>query len=184
MLNNILHAPSVTYTLISLRMLDAQGYRIEIGGRHMDIFSPKQELVTHILQTPHGLYQVLHEEEVHAVKMVSIMELHRCMGHITPTSAHKLVEEGLVTGIALDPASLKEHCPSCVYVCFLHQSIPKVRVSEQALNFDDEIHTDVWGPATIPTHRGRWFFITFTDDATCFTMVYLLSNKGDALNCY
>ena len=56
MLNDILYAPSVTYTLVSLRMLNAQGYCIEIGGRHMDIFSPEQELVAHILWTPCGLY--------------------------------------------------------------------------------------------------------------------------------
>ena len=102
MLDDILYAPSVTYTLVSLRMLDAQGYCIEIRGRHMDIFSPKQELVAHILWTPHGLYQVLHEEEVHVIEVVSMMELHCCMGHIAPASARKLVEEGLVTGIALD----------------------------------------------------------------------------------
>ena len=184
MLNDVLHAPSITYTLVSLGMLDAQGYHIEIRGGHMDIFSPKQELITHIPRTPHGLYRVSHEEEVYAVEVVSVMKLHRCMGHITPTSACKLVEEGLVTGIALDPALLKEHCPSCAYACSLCQSILKVRVSKQALNFGDEIHTDVWGPTTIPTCRGRWFFITFMNDATCFTVVYLLPNKGNTLNCY
>jgi hypothetical protein len=106
------------------------------------------------------------------------------MGHIAPASACKLVEEGLVTGIALDPASLKEHCLSSAYACLLRQPILKVLVSEQALNFGDEIHTNVWGPATIPTHGGCQFFITFMDNVTRFTVIYLLPNKGDALNCY
>ena len=184
MLDDVLHAPSITYTLVSLRMLYTQGYCIEIGGGHMDIFSPEQKLIAHIPQTLCSLYQVSHEEEVHTVEVVSMMELHQCMGHIAPTSAHKLVEEGLVTGIALDPASLEEHCPSCVYAHLLHQSILKVCVSEQALNFGGEMHTNVWGPTTILTCGGCQFFITFMDDVTCFTVVYLLPNKGDALNCY
>jgi hypothetical protein len=73
MLDDVLHAPSITYTLVSLGMLNSQGYHIELEGRHMNIFSPEQELVAHILWTLHGLYQVSHKEEVHVVKVVSMM---------------------------------------------------------------------------------------------------------------
>ena len=73
MLDDVLHAPSITYTLVSLGMLNSQGYHIELEGRHMNIFSPEQELVAHILWTLHGLYQVSHKEEVHVVKVVSVM---------------------------------------------------------------------------------------------------------------
>ena len=34
------------------------------------------------------------------------------------------------------------------------------------------------------TRRGRRFFITFTDDATRYTITFLLAHKGDALNAY
>ena len=33
-------------------------------------------------------------------------------------------------------------------------------------------------------HQGHHFFITFTDDATCYTVTFLLVHKGDALNMY
>jgi hypothetical protein len=75
-LPNILHAPAIFYTLISIRMLDAQGYQIEIEGGHMDIFSPECEHITCIPQTVHSLYQVLHDGKAMAIKVMSIMELH------------------------------------------------------------------------------------------------------------
>jgi len=106
------------------------------------------------------------------------------MGHIAPTSAHKLVEDRLVTRIALNPELHKEHCDTCIYVCATHQPVLKVRVSEQASHFGDKIHTDIWGPAPMSMRRGHRFFITFMDDTTHHTITFLLTHKGDALNAY
>ena len=36
------------------------------------------------------------------------------MGHIAPKAARKLVESGLVVGLALDPSSREEHCEACL----------------------------------------------------------------------
>jgi hypothetical protein len=116
-LDNVLHAPSVGYTLVSLRALDGLGYRITIGGGHLDISSRAGERLARIARTTPGLYRVSHSGEAsYAVEVVSVMELHRRMGHIAPASARKLVVEGLVTGIALDPNSREEHCEACMLI--------------------------------------------------------------------
>jgi hypothetical protein len=62
--------------------------------------------------------------------------------------------------------------------------IPKVRISPPAQAFGDEIHTDVWGPATISTRQNRRYFITFTDDTTQYTTTFLLRTKDEALDAY
>jgi hypothetical protein len=131
-----------------------------------------------------GLYCISHEEGGYAVEVVSIMELHRRMGHIVPTSMHKLVEDRLVTRIMLDPKSHEEHCDVCIYARATRQPVLKVCVSKRASHFSDEIHTDVWGPAPVSTRQGCRFFITFTDDATHYTVTFLLTHKGDTLNVY
>lgn len=97
-----------------------------------------------------------------------------------------MIQDGLVTGLALDPESKEEHCDGCLYARATRQPVPKVRVSEQVTQFGDEIYTDVWGPAPVSTRRGRRLFITFTftDDATRYTVTYLLPAKGDVLNAY
>ena len=184
-LENVLHAPLVGFTLVSLGALDTIGYRIAIGGGNLEIKSREGKRLALIARTSRGLYRVSHEGEGgYAVEVVSVMELHRRMGHIAPATARKLVVDGLVTGIALDPNSLEEHCEACIYARATRQPVPKVRVSEQAKQFGDEIHTDIWGPSKVPTRRGRRYYITFTDDATRFTTTYLLAAKSDAFEAY
>ena len=183
-LENVLYAPAVGYTLISLGTLDVLGYHMGIEAGTLEISSPKGTLVTCILQTTRGLYCVMHKEGAYAVEVVSVMELHQRMGHIAPAIACRLVEDGLVTGLTLDPDSKEEHCDACIYARTTRQPVPKLRISEQASNFGDEVHTDVWGPAPVSTCHSCQFFITFTDDATRFTVTYLLPAKGDTLNAY
>lgn len=39
------------------------------------------------------------------------------------------------------------------------------------------IHTDVWGLSKVLTHNGKCWFVTFIDDHTHLTWLYLLTNK-------
>jgi transposase InsO family protein len=131
------------------------------------------------------LYKVAHApESAHAVELVSVMELHRRMGHIAVASARKLVESGAITGVELDPNSQEHDCDACIFARATCLPVPKVRISTPAQRFGDEIHTDVWGPASISTRQGRRYFVTFTDDATRFTITYLMRTKDQALEAY
>jgi transposase InsO family protein len=184
-LEQVLHAPSVGYTLVSLGTLDSLGYHIAIGGGHLEISSRDGNRIARIARTPRGLYRVSHEgESGYAVEVVSVMELHRRMGHIAPASARKLITNGLVTGIALDPNSREEHCEACIYARATREPVPKLRVSKQASQFGDEIHTDVSGPAEVNTRAGRRYFVTYTDDATRYTTTFLLTAKSEAFSTY
>lgn len=155
-LENVLHVLSVSYMLVSLGALDSLGYCIAISGGHLDIQSSTGNHVAHIARMVCGLYQVAHEGEGgYAVEIVSVMELHRRMGHITPKAAQKLVEAGLVTGLALDPNSQEEHCEVCLYARATRKPVPKVQVSPQAKQYGDEIHTDIGGPTRVATLGGH-----------------------------
>ena len=91
-------------------------------------------------------------DSTNTVEPVSVMELHRCLGHIAPISACKLVESGAVVGVELDPDALDEtQCDACIFACATRLPIPKVRISPPTQNYGDEIHIDVWGLALIAT---------------------------------
>ena len=113
-LENVLYTPAVGYTLVSLGVLDSLGYHMSIDTGELEITSPAGSVVTRVLRTVCGLYHILHEEGSYAVEVVSVMELHRRMGHIVPASVRKLIEEGLVTRIVLDPELHEEHCDMCI----------------------------------------------------------------------
>ncbi len=112
------------------------------------------------------------------------MELHRRMGHIAPESACVLIKEGRITGVKLNPTSCESTCDHCIYARATCQPVPKVREGPPSLYYGEEIHTDVGGPTRVATKRGCQYYITFTDDATRYTVTYLLRAKSEALDAY
>jgi transposase InsO family protein len=184
LLRGVLYAPSVAYTLVSLGTLDAEGYNMLVGGGNLEISDPYGQRVGRIERNARGLYRVTHEEEANAVELLSVMELHRRMGHIAPSTARKLVDSGAVTGVKIDPESRESHCDACLYARATRKPIPSVRIRPPAQSFGDEIHTDVWGPSRTATRQGRHYFATFTDDATRYTVTFLLRTKDEAFEAY
>src|SRR5229473_5354146 len=172
-------------TTIAIAALDEEGYYAHIGGSHLKLVSPQGERIGRIARTQGCLYKIVHAlDAANAVEPVSVMELHHCLGHIAVTSTCKLVESGAIVGVELDPTSQEKDCDACIFARATRLSIPKVRISAPAKNFGDEVHTDVWGLATIATCQGRRYFITFTDDTTSYTTTFLLRTKDEAFEAY
>jgi hypothetical protein len=48
----------------------------------------------------------------------------------------------------------------------------------------DFIHTDICGPFSTPCFTGHKYFITFIDDYSRYSYIYLLSDKAQALNAF
>jgi hypothetical protein len=113
-------------------------------------------------------------------------QFHSRMGHISPESARDLVRQGLVTGVNLDLTDPVKpfFCESCIYAKATRKAISKVREGDRAAIFGGEIHSDVWGPAPVPSKGGMRFYVLFVDDKTRFTHLYLLTNKGEVYSHY
>ena len=41
------------------------------------------------------------------------------------------------------------------------------------------IHSDVWGPSPVTTYAGIRWFVTFVDDCTRMTWLYVMKHKSD-----
>ncbi|KAL0556854.1 hypothetical protein IC582_005371 [Cucumis melo] len=41
------------------------------------------------------------------------------------------------------------------------------------------IHSDIWGPSKVTTSLGKWWFVTFINDHTRLTWVYLITDKSE-----
>lgn len=46
------------------------------------------------------------------------------------------------------------------------------------------IHSDVWGPARIPSISKARYFVTFIDECTRMTWISLLKNKSDVCEAF
>jgi len=155
-LYNALYAPSVSYTLVSLGALDKEGFTSHIRDGHLWLTSPSRELIVNIACNASHLYKYKHSlEYAHAVELLSVMELHHHLGHISIASTCKLIEIGAIKGIKLDPDMPESDCEACIFAHATYIPVPKPHISVPALSFGDEIHTDMWGPVCVATAKKK-----------------------------
>ncbi|PPQ83602.1 hypothetical protein CVT26_001384 [Gymnopilus dilepis] len=185
-LTEVLYSPEVGYTLISVGQLDE--VKLTFGEGKLVITDPDGVKVGEVPRTAKGLYRVEHEgEEANpAEETLTLDQFHRRMGHISPFIAQKLVDNGFVTGVRLEstPSGEPFFCESCVYAKATRKSVPKQREGERAKEFGGEVHSDVWGPSPVESKGGKRYYITFTDDCTRLTHIYLLAQKSEAFQSY
>jgi len=50
--------------------------------------------------------------------------------------------------------------------------------------FSGKVHLDMWGPSLVKSLGGKTYYISFMDDKTRYTQLYLLTHKSGALGAY
>jgi GAG-pre-integrase domain len=185
----VLYSPEVGYTLVSVGRLDEKGFSANFSGGKCTITGPDGNQVGEVPKNHRGLYRVDHEPESvsGAEEVLTLDQLHRRLGHISPNAAKKLAQDGFITGLRLETtASGKDvFCKSCVYVKATRKPVAKARKGERATEFGAEVHSDLWGLAPVATKGGRRYYVTFVDDSTCLTVhLHLLAKKSDAPEAY
>jgi len=66
----------------------------------------------------------------------------------------------------------------------MHKPVPKERSGKCADSPGGEVHTDVWGPSPVKSLGGKLYYISFTNDKTHYTWVYLLALKSEAFKAF
>jgi hypothetical protein len=187
-LTEVLYSPEVGYTLVSVGRLDQTGLSVTFGDGKCTVKASDGKQIGEIQRSGHGLYRVTHDADTanSAVEVLTLDQFHRRMGHISPETAKKLVARGFVTGVKLDVSPTGEpfFCESCVYAKATRKPVQKVREGNRASAFGDEVHSDLWGPAPVETRAGKRYYITFTDDMSRLTHLYLLRTKDEAFGAY
>jgi len=195
-LRNVLYTPAVGFSLISISQIDDAGFSVTFGGQCCTIHNKDGNIVGSIAKSQ-NLYRIIRQpniqvgssnaaEAVDEPTKLSVMELHRRMGHIAPTAAKMLVVNGHVAGVTLIDSLEPLQCEACIKAKSARKAIPKVRQGEQATEFGQEIHSDIWGPTKHLTLGGRKYFISFTDDCCRWTTVFTLATKKspEVLACF
>jgi hypothetical protein len=188
LLKDVLYAPAMGVTIISVSRVTAAGFAVLFRANFCRIFDPKNKRIGHVHVTSNGLYRVDHGEAVMSAGVktkLTLLELHRRMGHIAPDAVRKLVEDKRVVGVELEDAGEEMGtCESCEFAKTTRKRVRKEREEPLAEKFGDEIHSDVWGPATTETIHHRKYYSSFTNDSTRWSHVKLLHGKDDTFDAY
>jgi hypothetical protein len=90
-LTEVLFLLEVGYTLVSIGRLDELGYTVIFTDGRCIINDPMENVIGQISRTERGLYRVIHKANIDSAdsveETITVMELHKCMGHIAPTVA-------------------------------------------------------------------------------------------------
>ena len=100
---------------------------------------------------------------------------HMRLGHINLNRINRLVKEGNLASLVVEPIPV---CES-----YLESKMTKRLFSSKghrAKDLLDLIHTDVCGPINVRARGGYEYFITFTDDFSRYGYIYLLHKKSDS----
>ena len=103
---------------------------------------------------------------------------HIRLGHISKEIIVKLTNQKLLPPLNFN--NLKE-CRDCYKGKLINT---RKTGSNRSQNLLEIIHTDICGPFPTKTICGKSYFITFINDFSRYTYVFLMSEKSEALECF
>lgn len=182
-LNNVLFVPDFDSSLISINMLDKDGFKISVEDGKMKIVKNNSEVA--VGDALEGMYElrpisnVMIARDLH--KENCIHQWHKRLAHRDPDAIRRLERNNLAHGINISDCPVKSHCESCIKGKMSRSAFPKqsnhITTSPRQL-----VHTDICGPMPIQTPGGLRYVITFVDDFSRRCQLFLISRKSKANN--
>ena len=187
-LQGVLYSPNVAYTLVSIGRLDDAGFSATFGQGKCVLRGPDDQLVGEVARNSRRIYKVEHEEGIAnpAVETLTLQQLHRRLGHPSVQVTRDLLKKGMAIGLRLEytPHGTPFFCDSCIYAKAIRKAVSNLRGGKRAEVFGGEVHSDLWGKSPLMSKGGKWYWITFIDDKTRFTLVYFLATKDESFGTY
>ncbi|KAG0161170.1 hypothetical protein PDIDSM_8704 [Penicillium digitatum] len=170
-------------SLISMSALD----KADIGTwtkngmmtfKHQDFYGPIDHMIDCNLVTgsPNSVFATQRE-----IIPISIDLAHRRACHAGEERVRKM--EKFADGVKLKKgAGVTFPCAPCIKG--KGHALPFGKERSIRSKPGEFIHLDVWGPISIASHGGEHYFVTFTDDATRFTWLFLLKSRSQVTEVY
>ena len=74
-------------------------------------------------------------------------------------------------------------CKPCAKAKSARQPFPK-ESHTQATKYGEQVHWDLWGPASVKSLDGNYYVAAYTDDATRKNKLYFQEKKSETCNSY
>ncbi|GAB2278393.1 hypothetical protein Dimus_039287 [Dionaea muscipula] len=183
-LNNMLYVPEIRKNLISGSLLSKHGFRLVfeadkiilsiagmyVGKGHMSNGMFKLNIMNVFPKVSSN------EKATSSAYLTESSNLwHGTLGHVNYDSIRKLINLDHIPKFHLDT---RHKCEVYVEAKLAKPSFHKVKRDTKPL---DLIHSDVCDLKFVQTRDGKKYFITFIDDSTKYSYVYLLKRKDEAV---
>ena len=178
---NVLFVPRLKKRLLSISEMTKTGAEVKFKG---DICSLLINQKTYIIGHKHGKLWKLNNEETCCFGSTDLNDLtlwHQRFGHLNHTDLKKLVSENMVEGMKIDAKALVEPCEGCILGKQARNPFPK-KSETKTKDLLELIHSDVCGPMNVASVGGSLYYVSFTDDYSGFTKVFMLKHKSEVFD--
>ncbi|WVY93468.1 hypothetical protein V8G54_032556 [Vigna mungo] len=178
-LKNVRHIPDLTKNLISVGQLASEGYTTIFHG---DDWKISKGAMTIARGKKSGtLYKTAGACHLIAVAANENPNLwHQRLGHVSEKGMKIMHSKGKLPGLQSVEIDM---CEDCILG---KQKRVSFQTSRRTPKKDklELIHSDVWGPTTVPSVGGKQYFVTFIDDHSRKVWVYFLKHKSEVFKAF
>ena len=104
---------------------------------------------------------------------------HSRLGHLSSERLKVLVNSGHLGNISVSNLS---ECSGCKLAKM--SALPFNKSTSISTSPFQLVHTDLWGPSSVATKGGSVYYVSFVDDYSRYTWVYLMARKSDFFRIY
>ena len=152
LLKDTLHALDLCLTIVSIGCIVMASYTVQFAGNSCKIKGGQDNcFIGRISVGANRLFRVEHTfaatDNLTSAEAIDILMLHHRLGHISVNAIHALIHTSSIISVHVIDDFPPFICDSCEYAKMTHKQICKERVAPQAQAFEEEVHTNVWGPS-------------------------------------
>ncbi|KAK2429298.1 putative mitochondrial protein [Trifolium repens] len=179
-LKDVMHTPEIRKNLVSGYLLNKAGFTQSIGA---DMYAvTKHGVFVGKGYATDGMFKLcidMNKISTSSAYMLCDFNIwHARLCHVNKRIISKLSSLGIIPKMSLNDFENCEFCSQAKITKDSHKSV--TRESEPL----DLIHSDICELDGNLTRNGKRYFITFIDDCSDYTYVYLMKNKSDALDMF
>ena len=181
-LKDVFYVPKIQHKLLSLPSITEKGVEVQFKGQSCKILiNDKVYSIGH----KHGKLYKLNSEPDHSCCFGSTGAIddnvlwHHRYGHLGYDNLKLLCSKSMVNGMTLNTQEqIVRECEGCAVGKQNRQPFPK-KSTHHSTEPLELIHSDVCGPMNIASVGGSRYFVTFIDDYSRYTAVYMMKNKSE-----
>ena len=182
-MNDTLYAPKIAFTLISIGQYNDAGYHTKFTHQKCVI---KNNAGKTLLQAPkiYGHYHLDNELPKNLVhSCLTAVDIHKRLGDISYRALKYLLKYSMIQGIQLNSIGEKMASDVCIKAKITCKPIPK-EPGKHAEKLGDKVYSDVWGLSRCITIDKKSYYVSFTDDYSRESVVYLMGLKDQVFSKY
>jgi len=174
---NVLYVPEITKNLVSANLLRKKGVKDVIESDNLIL--SKQGVFVGKGYSCDGMYKlsINHINSGSTYIIESSILWHNHLAHLNFRSLKFMSKHGLISYNHNHSAK----CEICIQEKMAKKHFPKTNRNSKLLEL---VHSDVCELNGVLTRGGNRYFITFTDDFSRHTYVYLMKSKDEAFSLF